>query len=70
MVTLSKSQTKHTRDRHKIARNGRHSQVVQSTLDNSGTMHLTSSCEMHRPKRVTHRFTKRPTCTRSTPIAP
>jgi hypothetical protein len=34
--------------RHQITRNGCHSQAVQNTLENSGTTHVTSSCEMHR----------------------
>ncbi len=38
---------RHTRARHQITRNGRHSQVVQNTLDNSETTHLTSSYEIH-----------------------
>jgi hypothetical protein len=41
-VTLSKSQTKCTRERNQMTRNGRHSQVVQNRLDNSGMTHLTS----------------------------
>jgi hypothetical protein len=39
---------KDTQGRHQVTRNGRHFQAVQNMLDNSGTMHLTSLCEMHR----------------------
>jgi hypothetical protein len=35
------------KDIHQITRNSRHSQAIQNTMDNSGTTHLTNSCEMH-----------------------
>jgi hypothetical protein len=42
-VMLLKSQIKDTREsENQTTRNGRHSQPVQKTLDNSGTTHLTS----------------------------
>jgi hypothetical protein len=47
-ITLPKSRMKDTQDKHQITCNNRHSQVVKNTLNNSRTMHLTSSCEMHR----------------------
>jgi hypothetical protein len=45
---LPKSRTKDTQDRHKITCNNCHSQAVQNIVDNLGTTHLTSSCEMYR----------------------
>jgi hypothetical protein len=33
---------KDTQDKHQITRNSHHTQVVQNTLDNLGTAHLTS----------------------------
>jgi hypothetical protein len=50
-VTLSKSRMEDTREsENQTTCIGRHSVAVQKMLDNSGTTHLTSYCEVHRSR--------------------